>query len=133
MPAVTLVSRFIPLLLLSCIAVGACDGNSDPPSSPGTPPSGGSGTQVRGTERIAWAQEGSGVINYSFIALVDEAGAPLPDARCTASGSSFECSAALPPMSAGRQRFQIVAISGEGLQSPPSQPLVLNVVPRLTT
>src|SRR5688572_3089763 len=136
-PALQLTGRCLIALILPfwLLNVG-CDGDSnrEPQTpSPGTPPDPSGGVQVRGTERIAWSQQGDGVTNFQFAALVDNAPTGLSGVQCSPSGASFECSAALPPMSTGRHTFQIVAINGLGAQSPPSAPLTLNVRPGLTT
>jgi hypothetical protein len=129
-PALNINRRYLFATLAVLLLAFGCDGGNDsPPPSDGTPPGSSGVIQVRGTERIAWAQQiDSGSVNgYQFFALVDDDAMALPGVQCAASGSGGDCSAALPRMSPGRHKFQLVAINAQGVQSPPSDALMLNV------
>jgi hypothetical protein len=117
-------------LAVLLLTLGCGGGDDSSPSSGGSPPGSSGVVEVRGNERVAWAQhiETGGVNGYQFFALVDEGAMALSDVRCAASGSNnADCSAPLPRMSPGRHKFQLVAINAQGVQSPPSDALTLNV------
>ena len=98
-------------LLVACLAaVAGCDGDRDsPPPSP--PPSTG-GDTITGRERVAWTQTGSDsdVDLFEYAAYVDSTRNVLTGVSCTrASADSFDCSAPLPSMTAGRHTLAIAA------------------------
>lgn len=127
MPALKTNRRYLSSLFAVLLLGAGCDGGSDPPSE-GTPP-GSSAIPVRGNERIAWSQplDSGSVTGYQFFALVDGNQAALSGVQCSGTGQSAECAAALPGMNPGRHTFQLVAVNAQGVQSPPSEPLVLDV------
>jgi aldose sugar dehydrogenase len=120
---------FVLLAPLAFAAMSACGSASAPGAS--------APITVRGIEHFAWNQQADSldeVANYTFVAYVDDAPLPLPDAAC-ASGSTaaqFDCSARLPSMSAGAHRVQLasaVFVDGVRFESPRSTALNVVVVP----
>ena len=111
-------------------AAAACGSSSSAPaaSAPIT---------VQGAEHLAWNQAADNtdeISRYMFVAYVDDASIPLPDAGCPSAlaDSEFDCSARLPPMSPGAHRLQIataVVVDGVRFESPRSTALNLVVVP----
>lgn len=120
------------LLALFAAATAACgddgpqvDVEPSPPSSPGT------GTPVRGTERLMWDQAApsfSHLQQYTFRIYVDGAGAALAGVECLDSSSAgvFPCTAPLPPLSNGVHSLQLSAAAG-GLESPRSNAITVSV------
>lgn len=140
--AIVHVSSLVRLFAFVCVAIGAgCGGDDERPQTP--PPSGGGGggggpvVQVTGGERFAWSQTApnrQAVLQYRFFAHVDGRRSPLANAQCpSGSGTVFDCSAPLPPMSPGNHMLVLSAMDGAGNESETSQPLWLNVGNRSTT
>jgi hypothetical protein len=106
--------------------LAGCGGSSrpEPPSSP--PPSAGPGAiVVRGTERLAWRQDGDAA-GLQFRAYVDGEAVPLDDAICSGPAPETECSSALPPMSDGVHTIAVAALAAaSGFQSEPSEPITV--------
>jgi glucose/arabinose dehydrogenase len=117
------------LFVVSLLAAASCGGgDSQPPSSP---PSTGSGDTVTGRERFGWTQTAAADASaLQYAAYVDGARRVLEGATCAASGGNLECSAPLPPMSAGRHTLELAAfiVSGDSvIEGPKSTPLQLTV------
>lgn len=119
-------------LVVSLLAVGAC-GGSDGDSPPSSPPSSGSGDTVTGRERFGWSQAATqsdaGVLQ--FAAYVDGTRRVLEGVTCAAGSSgNLDCSAPLPPMTAGRHTLELAAFYpfGDGvIEGPRSSPLQLQI------
>jgi glucose/arabinose dehydrogenase len=120
------------LVVLSLMVASACGGNDGeaPPSSP--PPSGSGGT-LTGRERLGWTQPGSesDASVLQFAAYVDGVRRVMQGVTCSAGGGgTLECSAPLPPMTAGSHRLEISAFYQSGdtvVEGPPSSSLQLQI------
>jgi glucose/arabinose dehydrogenase len=100
--------RFVTLTAL--VVAAGCSG-----SSPAAPtPTDGSST-VRGTEHLAWAQEGYGSW-LQFRAYVDDKPVDLPSASCD-SKEPAECRAPLPSLTNGTHTIALVNIGPSGIES----------------
>lgn len=125
------------LFVVSLLAAASCgggDGETPPPSSP---PSSGSGETVTGRERFGWTQiaSASDAALLQFAAYVDGARRVLEGATCAAgSGANLECSAPLPPMSAGRHTLELAAflLSGDTIVEGPKSPALQLTVASVT-
>ena len=118
------------MLVLCTAAVAGCDGDS----SPSSPPPSGSAETVTGRERVGWTQpsvSASDMMVLQYAAYIDGSRRVLEGFTCSpSSGDTFECSAPLPQLTAGRHTFEIVTFfnSGTGVvESPRSAPLQLMV------
>ena len=118
------------MLVLCTAAVAGCDRDS----SPSSPPPSGPAETVTGRERVAWVQpsvSASDMMVLQYAAYIDGSRRVLEGFTCSpSSGDSFECSAPLPQLTAGRHVFEIVTFfnSGTGVvESPRSAPLQLMV------
>jgi len=120
-----------PLLAVALTAAAGCGGNDDPP--PSSPPPADSGDTISGRERIGWDQAASDsdISLLEFAGYVDGARNVLTGSTCVRNNSgSFDCSAALPAMSAGRHTLEIAAFMtspGGVVEGPRSRPLQLTV------
>lgn len=119
------------LLLLSLLTAAAC-GGGDGDSPPSSPPPSGSGDTITGRERFGWSQAGSAsdAAILQFAVYVDGARRVLEGASCNPGGTSLECSAPLPPMTAGRHTLELAAFYVTGdttLEGPKSTPLQVNI------
>ena len=122
------------LLVLCATAVAGC--NED--SSSSSPPPSGSAETVTGRERVGWVQtsvSASDIAMLQYAAYIDGSRRVLEGSTCTAaSNANFDCSAPLPPLTAGRHTLEIVtffdAVTGvvESPRSPPLQLMVSGVV-----
>jgi glucose/arabinose dehydrogenase len=119
------------LLLMSLLLAAACgDNNGTPP--PSSPPAPGSGDTITGRERFGWTQPGSAsdAAILQFAVYVDGARRVLEGASCSAGDASLECSAPLPPMTAGRHTLELAAFFPTGdtpAEGPKSTPLQLTI------
>jgi glucose/arabinose dehydrogenase len=119
------------LLALSLLAAAACGGSDDSP--PSSPPPAGSGDTVTGRERFGWTQPGSAsdASGLQFATYVDGARSVLDGVACSGGSSgTLECSAPLPPMTAGRHTLELAAFYQSGatiIEGPRSPPLQLQV------
>ena len=118
------------MLVFCTAAAGGCDHDLPPSSSP---PSGSAET-VTGRERIGWIQpsvSAGDMLVLQYAAYIDGSRSVLEGFTCSpSSGDTFECSAPLPLLTAGRHTFEIVTFfdSGTGMvESPRSAPLQLTV------
>jgi glucose/arabinose dehydrogenase len=99
------------LTILALVVAAGCGGssNTNPPSSP--PPATG-GDTITGRERIGWVQQAdaSDLPFLDYFLYVDGARRELDD-TCTPTntGNSYECSAALPPLTAGTHTLELAA------------------------
>jgi glucose/arabinose dehydrogenase len=120
------------LFVVSLLAAASC-GGGDGQAPPSSPPPAGSGETVTGRERFGWTQTAgaadASVLQYA--AYVDGARRVLEGATCAAgSAGNLECSAPLPPMSAGRHTLELAAflVSGDSvIEGPKSAALQLTV------
>jgi hypothetical protein len=128
-----------PLLMVALAAVAGCGGSDDPP--PSSPPATSGSDTVTGHERVGWVQTASDsdVFLLEFAGYIDGVRNVLTGAACTRNNSgSFDCSAALPPMTAGRHALEIAAFftspNGvvEGPRAPALQLTVASVVAEAT-
>lgn len=111
------------LVLTAVLGVtGGC--GPSPPSSRGGD-SDAETVTVRGTERIGWDRPGD-VTGLTFRAYVDGRRVELVSVSCGRRGpEGTACAAPLPPLADGRHRVTLAAVSADGAESPPSQPIVL--------
>jgi len=97
-------------LLLACATIAACGGESPPPTpDPGVPPG---ETRVTGTERLGWSQPAADtqeLSRFEYAIYIDGARTTLSGVMCgsTASPAGFECSAPLPPLTAGSHDLEL--------------------------
>lgn len=115
------------------LALPACGGSSNPPPPSTGPPGSGSET-ISGRERIGWSQQArdaSELATFDYAIYVDGARRVLEGEACAAgSDGAFECSAQLPPMTAGQHTIELATftISGDTVhESPRSPPLRVTV------
>jgi aldose sugar dehydrogenase len=113
------------------LLAAACGGNSSMPPPTVNPPSD-SPVSVTGTEKIGWdqlADDANQLARIRYVGFVDDAPQELTDAACgsAATAGAFACVAKLPSMSVGLHRLELAAVL-DGLQSPKSSPLALNLV-----
>ena len=114
-------------VLVLAAALAGCEGDS-PPSNP-SPPSG-SGETISGRERLGWMQTSTSASDMNvlqFAAYVDGSRRVLEGFTCSPSGgNSFECSAPLPSLGAGRHTIEVASFfdsDGIVLESPKSPAL----------
>ena len=120
------------LFAVSLLAAASC-GGGDGQSPPSPPPPTGSGDTVTGRERFGWTQTAgapdASVLQYA--AYVDGVRRVLEGVTCaTGSGLNLDCSAPLPPMTAGRHTLELAAfiVSGDStVEGPKSAALQLTV------
>ena len=120
------------LFVVSLLAAASCGGGDGQPP-PSSPPPSGSGDTVTGRERFGWTQTAGApdapVLQYA--AYVDGARRVLEGVTCaTGSGLDLDCSAPLPPMTAGRHTLELAAfiVSGDStIEGPKSAALQLTV------
>ena len=126
-----LLSSFRPrtaLIVSLCAAcVVACGSPSSSPVAPATEPG---AMAISGSERLAWVQRADSVGQanaYAYGLYVDGNRALLSSPVCVAGGTSgfYECSAALPRLTAGQHVLELVAIDASGAEGPRSAPLVV--------
>src|SRR5688572_5067010 len=134
------------LSLVLAVTATACGGDDDrppttpPPTTPPPtqPPPSGGGITVTGSERIGWTQTVQGsqsIQQFRFVAYIDNRSrANLTSVQCTGAGTAnvFNCSAPLPPLSQGRRSLQLAAFDPSGMESSPSDELILIVVSRIS-
>ena len=92
-------------------------GGSDTPSE--QPPSGGGGTTVKGTEKMAWDQPAPStaeLAQYTYVVYVDGTRTTLSNATCgsTAAQTGYPCTAPLPTLSVGQHTLQVAAVISSG-------------------
>lgn len=109
---------FVLLLSVSLLGIAASAATAQTPAVP--------------SDKLAWNQSVSSgsASSYSFAILVDGVRNPLPNATCTGD-TSLDCQVALPAMTPGQHRVQIVAIYSSGsvsAESAPSAELVVTMV-----
>ena len=115
------------------VALAGCD-ESRPPMSP---PPGGSGDRITGRERLGWTQAATGEddpATYRYAVYVDGVRRVLEQEVCRGQASNavatLECSAPLPPMSAGPHTLELAAFVTSGntiIESARSAPLHVNI------
>ncbi len=135
------------LSLASLVAAAACGGDEDrppttptpPPTSPPptSPPPTGGGTTINGSERIGWTQSvpaSQNVQQFRFVVFIDNRSrANLANVQCANSvNGASQCSASLPSLSVGRHTLRLSAIDATGTESAQSDPLVVDLVARVT-
>lgn len=111
------------LVLTAVLGVTGGCGPSAPSSRSGD--SGAQTVAVRGTERIGWDQPGD-VTGLTFRAYVDGRRVDLVSVVCGRRGrEGTACAAPLPLLAGGRHHVTLTAVSADGAESAPSQPIVL--------
>src|SRR5215510_3174463 len=98
-------------LVFTCLAVCACGGDKDGGDTGGN----GNVPQIRGGERIAWTQQAASLQQLqamTYRLYVSGAPAALNAVQCanTAGASGYDCSGALPSMSAGLHDLELTSI-----------------------
>src|SRR5258705_13578691 len=119
--------------VIAALIAGAC-GRSDPPAAqaPTTAPSTGP-VRVIGTEKMTWDQtavDATHLTRYRFILYIDDVPVDLVGVACDTASTNvtFPCSAALPKLSPGPHRLQLVAEeTDDQRRSPKSGVLLLDV------
>ena len=132
--------RPAPLLVLSCVLVVACGGNSV--TGPSRSESGGGNSEgggnpnnsnqavtLRGGERLAWDQVATTVQvlqTLTFTLWVDGAANRLSAVNCSSTRTSagYECSGGLPSMAPGPHSLELSAIAS-GRESSRSAPMAV--------
>ena len=120
----------LALLAAVCLIVPGCE-DDDAPTGP-TPVTGGAtpvasgATQVRGTERLAWSQNGD-TSRLLFRAYVDNRLVELASVTCDSGSPTAECSCPLPTLSDGVHTIELVTVSG-GTESERSAPVTLQKI-----
>ncbi len=114
--SVARVSRFV--LPVLTITMAGCLGSSDPPDETPPPGSGGGGNTISGRERIGWtqaAENAAQVATFEFAAYVDGGTRRVLEGKnCSGSGTSFDCSAQLPSLTAGQHSIELAAFMSSG-------------------
>ncbi len=119
-------------LVLGLVLTSACGGSSNPPA-PNPGPGTGGGETITGRERIGWSQQADSnaqLETFDFAIYVDGTRSVLTGETCSGSPSTFECSAPLPPMSAGQHSIELasfVIVDGADVESQKSAPLQVTV------
>jgi aldose sugar dehydrogenase len=113
------------------LLAAACSSNLAP--SPTVNPPSDSPISVTGTEKLGWyqpADDANEVARMRYVGYVDDVPQDLADAACGSASTAgvFACGASLPRMSVGVHRLELVAENIEGLQSPKSAALVVNLI-----
>jgi len=120
-----------PLVLLAWLLLLPIPGCKDDDSPTAPTPVGGSANgaaQVRGTERLAWNQNGD-VSKLRFRAYVDAKPVDLPGATCSTAGGEADCRAPLPTLSDGVHTIELVNVTlSSGIESDRTAPLTLQKV-----
>jgi glucose/arabinose dehydrogenase len=117
------------------IVLAACGGSSPPT----TPPPGTTGDTITGRERFGWTQSAPSAADlqtYRYAVYVDGQRRVIEGEACTpaAGGTSADCSAPLPPLTAGRHTLEVAAFFAwddtivEGARSPQLQVTVAAVM-----
>lgn len=127
-----MVRLFWAALATGLLAAAGCGDPEGPSSSP--PPSGG-GNTITGRERFGWVQtvpSQGDLALYRYALYVDGARRVIEGESCaaTATPTSFECSAPLPPLTPGAHTLELAAFVTSGdtvLESPRSPPLQVTV------
>ena len=100
-------------VLVTLVLLTACGGSSNPPA-PGPPGTGG-GDAITGRERVGWvqpAQDAAQLATFDYAMYVDGTRAVLSGDTCApGSGGNFDCSAPLPPLTAGQHNLELVAFT----------------------
>jgi hypothetical protein len=127
-------SRTAELAVLAATLFLLVPGCKDDSSPTGPTPVANNGTtavdgaiQVRGTERIVWNQNGD-FARLRFRAYVDDRRVELEASTCKAGNPEAECSAPLPPLTAGLHTLALANVSALGVESTRSAPITLQKV-----
>ena len=110
-----------------------CSGCGDPSPPPTPEPNPGAGEMITGRERLGWTQravDAAELATFEYAIYVDGSRRALAGDMCTPSGTAFECSAPLPPLTAGSHALALAAftvVNGTVIESPPSASLQVTV------
>jgi glucose/arabinose dehydrogenase len=123
-------------VLAALLLATACGGSSNPPA-PGPPGTGG-GDTITGRERIGWAQpaqDAAQLATFDFAIYVDGTRTLLSNDTCApGSGGNFDCSAPLPPLTAGQHTLELAAfIVSNGVTLESDRSVSLRVTVAATT
>lgn len=112
--------------LCLCLGAVACGGaDDDRPSGDPVP--------VRGSQRLGWDQPAASLEAlraHTFNLYIDDNLATFVDPRCTETRTSggYQCSGGLPTLPPGRHVVSVTSVLN-GIESKPSPPLVIDVLP----
>lgn len=119
-------------VLVSCLALVACDTKSPPPPSVTVPPA---VENITGAERLGWNQQALDLVellSFHYAIYVDGTRFELIDPSCaqTPTAAGFACTARLPPMPLGAHslEFATFIVDGSAFESARSEPLNVIVV-----
>jgi hypothetical protein len=129
---------------LAAVCLSAACGGTAAPAPPATPtppqappqappPGSTPATQITGAERIGWTQTAPDIRVVRFAMYIDSTQrVELTTAVCAPGGeATFNCDAALPPLTSGRHSLEIVAwieSGGSALESARAEPIAVDVV-----
>jgi aldose sugar dehydrogenase len=122
------VMRHRVFALVACLVIGACGEKDPPPPNPGNPTD---GIQVSGSERLGWSQQAADTVELGqlqYAMYIDNARTTLSGVNCgaTSGPSGFDCSAPLPPLTAGAHTLELASFIADPsgiLESARSAPL----------
>jgi glucose/arabinose dehydrogenase len=103
--------RFLPLIVAMCISVSGCDRKAPESPDPGNP----SGdVRISPGDRLGWTQQAADaaeVASFQFALYVDGNRLTLAGVSCVraSSGTGFDCSAALPTLTAGVHTLELAS------------------------
>jgi hypothetical protein len=119
----TLPTRVIVLASIACLVLASCGGGATP--TPNT------SETISGTERFGWDQpaaDAAELATFKYALYVDDVRSEAADVSCTpgASPGRFDCTARLPPMSAGAHKIQVAGfvVDGGAVQESARSPVV---------
>lgn len=109
--------RLLCVTLLAVTVVVGCGGSGSPPTS--SPPPSSGGETITGRERVGWLQTAAteGDISlFSYALYVDGNRRVLEGASCSPSSTAgaFNCSAPLPPLTAGTHTLELASFIVHG-------------------
>ncbi len=111
-----MVARTLSLIVATCLCVAGCDRRAPETPDPGTP----SGeVRISPGDRLGWTQQAANsaeVASFQFALYVDGSRMTLGGVSCAgaASGPGFDCSAALPTLTAGTHTLELASFVMDG-------------------
>lgn len=105
-------------MLIAGSLLAACNQSEPPAPDTGDPGPGGGVVPVSGRERIGWNQPAADAVQlglFQYVVYIDGVRSSLSDVRCgsAVSTGTFECSAALPPMTPGAHSLELATVVQE--------------------
>jgi hypothetical protein len=107
--------RRLAAMVIAGSVLAACNQSGPPAPDTGDPGPGGGVVPISGRERLGWNQwaaDAAQLALFRYVVYVDGTRASLSDVRCgpATSARTFECSAALPPMTPGAHSIELAAV-----------------------